>query len=827
MAIWDRFRKKPEVKEIKEKIIEQTVDPQWTTLSMSGLGLEEKSATLLQEYVSWVYANISAIAEAVADIDFELYKVKKNGDLDEITEHPILEILHRPNPAMTKREFVTLLQIYRLLTGESPIRIKKVNGIVTELWPIDPLLLTPIVGKTGDGYEMIVKYELRDTTNGQLKLISLKPDEVIFIKNMNPRNPWRGYGVVEAAQKSIDTLHYSEQYNLNFFKNSAVPFMVLYTDQKLTDVTINRLKDSWKSSYQGIDNAFKTAILEAGLKVEKLQATSKDMDFIEQQRFLRDKLMAMFKTTKIALGITEDVNRANAEASEYVFSKNCVKPKMAQFVDSFNEFLLPLLDPKGELFLDFEDPVPKDRVAKVTEYSAAVDKWMTRNEIRDEEGLPPLEGGDEIWQAISLTTMSNPTPNTPEIQTTPQPTENQPNPNEPVEPQPEENPQEPKMYRVLRIKEGAKKRLPKETREKIIALKNRNIRLKQMKEELKNQLREILKSKIKPRKIVKNEPKYKDMRTKESTDLYIKSLMTNADRFEEKMNKEMKWKYYQPQMETIMNKLNRGTKFILTKSLKKIEKAVGDEFMFNEEQYVSTGIDLLTPLLKEIILTQGAEALLTVNDTMTYSLLDAARKYLNTKPTKLAKSITETAYTRIRSSLAEGIKAGESIAELKDRVLEGYKSLEIYQAEAIARTEVSRATNFAAIDAFKQSGVVEGKEWIVTPDDRLCEFCMAMESEYNSKIGLGENFFSKGDTVRGIEGGEMVLEFDDVEAPPLHVNCRCALKSVEKLVQKKVEPEKKKSRDDELLDEIEKELENVRGKTAGTEKEDSRKDKKE
>jgi hypothetical protein len=346
-------------------------------------------------------------------------------------------------------------------------------------------------------------------------------------------------------------MHYSELFNLTFFKNSAVPYTVLYTDQKLNENTINRLKETWEKTYRGPKNAFKTAILEAGLKVEKLQTTSKDMDFVEQQRFIRDKLMAMFKTTKIALGITEDVNRANAEASEYVFAKNCVRPKMAQFVESFNEFLVPLLDPTGTLFLDFADPVPKDRTVKITEYTAAVDKWMTRNEIREEEGLPPLEGGDEIWQAISLTTMSNPTPNTPEIQTTPQTEEQQ--GEQGTEPQEQEVP---KGYRILKVI-NKKKRISPYLKEQMIALNNRNIRLKQLKEELKEKLREVLKSKIKETPVFKKEPKYKDMKTKRDIDLYVKSLNDNSDKFEKKINEEFKWNYYQPQMEYILRKLDR------------------------------------------------------------------------------------------------------------------------------------------------------------------------------------------------------------------------------------------------------------------------------
>ncbi len=669
-------KKTYEIEQQQQKIIDTEVeDPKWQTLTIGGIGLQEKSSTLLEEYMGWVYANISAIAEAVSEIKIQLFRMKANDEVEEVKEHPVLELLHRPNQYMTKREFIQLLTIYRLLTGESPIRIKNPKSPV-ELWPLDPLKLTPIIGKTADSFELIMKYEMTDDFNGEYKKVDLKPEEIIFIKNMNPRNKWRGYGVVEAAQNSIDTLQYSELYNLNFFKNSAVPFTVLYTDQKLNEQVRDRLRNSWNSSYKGVNNAFKTAILEAGLKVEKLQSSSKDMDFIEQQRFLRDKLMAMFKTTKVALGITEDVNRANAEASEYVFSKNSIRPKMAQFVESLNEYLLPIFDPKGELFLDFEDPVPLDRLALINEYSAAINKWMTPNEIRQLEGYPDLEGGDEIWQPLNLTTMSNPTPNTPEIQTTPKPTDEQPSANDATaSPSPslapdEQQQEQPKMYRVLRVR---KKKKVRDFSEQIASLKNRNIRLKLVKEELKKEIRKVLKSKIKTRKVEKMGPKYKDMSTKEDTDKYIKSIISNSDRLEKKMNDAMQWKYYQPQMQEIMRKLNRGTKLILRTSIKKIQKAVGDEFMFNETEYVNTGIDILTPLMKQILLEQGYEAILTVDPNMSYSLLDAARKYLNQKPTKIAKSITQTAYERVRNSLAEGIQNGESIPELKVRVLEEYK----------------------------------------------------------------------------------------------------------------------------------------------------------
>jgi HK97 family phage portal protein len=387
MGIFDFLRnEKTASKEqpvIKEKLIETDPEPQWKSLYLGDYSYA-KPESLLAEYTSWVYANIQAIAEAVSQIKLRLYEID-GEDINEVKEHPVLETIYRPNSYMTKGEFIFLLQVYKNLTGESPIRIKNLKQSVNmplELWPIDPTTFAPKVGKTSDGFEMVTGYTIVNNDQGKQTKINLEPQEVIYLKNMNPRNIWRGMGTVEAAQNSIDTMHYSEAYNLNFFKNSAIPFTVLYTDQKLSTETINRLKDSWNTNYRGVNNSYKTAILEAGLKVERLQSSAKDMDFLEQQRFIRDKLMAMFKTTKIALGITEDVNRANAEASEYVFMKNCIRPKMQQICDSFNEYLLPIFDKQGKLFLDFDDPVPENRELKLLENEKSWNKWKTLQKLQ-------------------------------------------------------------------------------------------------------------------------------------------------------------------------------------------------------------------------------------------------------------------------------------------------------------------------------------------------------------------------------------------------------------------------------------------------------------
>lgn len=91
------------------------------------------------------------------------------------------------------------------------------------------------------------------------------------------------------------------------------------------------------------------------------------------------------------------------------------------------------------------------------------------------------------------------------------------------------------------------------------------------------------------------------------------------------------------------------------------------------------------------------------------------------------------------------------------------EDLIVRRSETIARTETIRAANGgqqAAWDQASEAGLIDGmkKKWIITPDDRLCEYCLAIAD--TGPIDLDEKF---------TDGMIEVL------TPPLHPNCRCAM----------------------------------------------------
>lgn len=100
-----------------------------------------------------------------------------------------------------------------------------------------------------------------------------------------------------------------------------------------------------------------------------------------------------------------------------------------------------------------------------------------------------------------------------------------------------------------------------------------------------------------------------------------------------------------------------------------------------------------------------------------------------------------------------------------DRQVEGYRDRLLTQrAETISRTETIAATNQGQLEYWNQladDGIIDSgsarKVWLVTPDDRLCPLCAPLDGK---SVPIDEPF---------------ITELGEVDAPPLHPNCRCAM----------------------------------------------------
>ena len=154
------------------------------------------------------------------------------------------------------------------------------------------------------------------------------------------------------------------------------------------------------------------------------------------------------------------------------------------------------------------------------------------------------------------------------------------------------------------------------------------------------------------------------------------------------------------------------------------------------------------------------------------------QKFIDRYTVKLSNGVNNYTYVRARDILHDGLNKGESISQLTERVQEwagkvgdGVRGLE-YRAANIARTESARAYVAGQEEAWKQTGVVRGKQWLLAPDP--CDYCQAIADQFNNKtVNLGTAFLPQGATLTAKSGGTMQLDYSETMGPPLHPQCRC------------------------------------------------------
>lgn len=374
---------------------------------MSGLrsgGIDQAAQMTAYGSNGTLFGIVSRLATATAKVDWRLWRKAVSGlkeDRVEVTRHAVLDLLSHPNNFFTQRELIETCEQHVDLTGEAWIivpRAGKDKGLPLELWPVRPDRMRPVA----DREKFILRYEYLAPSG---EVIPLGVGEVMRIRMPDPLDPYRGLGPVQGLLRTLDTAKYSEEWNRNFFLNSAEPGGIIEYDHNLSDDEFTTLSMRWAEQHKGVANAHRVAMIEAGKWVNRT-FTMRDMQFAELAAVGDDKIRKAFGFPQFALGDVKDVNRASAIASKAFFAEELTIPRLDRFKDMFNAYLLPMFPTTAGLELDYEDPVPPDaeardreRNSKADAAKALIDAHFDGASVVEALGLPdsliwvkPIEG---------------------------------------------------------------------------------------------------------------------------------------------------------------------------------------------------------------------------------------------------------------------------------------------------------------------------------------------------------------------------------------------------------------------------------------------------
>ena len=352
----------------------------WTYTGISTTGQNVNQASSMT--YSAVWAAVRAISEGVASLPLQVFRRGHDGSRSKANDHPLYRILHdQPNPEMSALTFRETLMGHALVWGNGYAEIvrDKNSGRVQQLWPLDPSQVEPVRDENG---ELFYKY-------GSVIFL---PSEILHIKGLS-FDGVKGYSVIAQAKNSIGLGMAVEEFGSTFFGQGGKPAGVISVPGKLNSEAIQNMRKSWEDMHATVKNAHRVAILQNGVTYQTIGTPPDDAQWIASRQFQLQEVARWFKIPASKIGAGAGTY-SSLEQDNLAFLQETLRPWLIRWEQEINFKLISSLD---QLYAEHnQDALLRgDTAGRSAFYASALSwGWLSRNDVRALENLPPFIGGD-------------------------------------------------------------------------------------------------------------------------------------------------------------------------------------------------------------------------------------------------------------------------------------------------------------------------------------------------------------------------------------------------------------------------------------------------
>lgn len=338
--------------------------------------------------LSVVFACTRIIAETVATLPLIVYRRKPKGRAV-ASDHWLYALVHdSPNADQTAVEFWEEVMINIVLRGRAFIHAPRdVVGQVIEMRVLRfDLMGSPRILANGSRV-----YPYSHPTRGVVEI----PERELWV----PKG-FGGLSVIQYGARSMGGAMAAEKAGARLYDNDMRPVAVITRDEILTAAQRKMVKEGIQDGMMSAIEGGPLRLLEGGMKYQQLSLTAEDAQLLETMQFKVEDLCRWFGMNPAMIGHGTAVSnwgtgreQINLAFLQYVLSSYC--ERLEQGISKW------LLGPaeRGRIYAEFsvEGLLRADSAGRASFYSTMVQNGlMTRNEVRELENLPTMEGGDEL-----------------------------------------------------------------------------------------------------------------------------------------------------------------------------------------------------------------------------------------------------------------------------------------------------------------------------------------------------------------------------------------------------------------------------------------------
>ncbi len=215
--------------------------------------------------------------------------------------------------------------------------------------------------------------------------------EIIHVKDNSFYSIYRGISRLKPALRTMQLMSSMRQFQDNFFKNGAVPGLVLKTPNTLSEKIKERMIQSWSIRYKPDAGGRRPLILDGGIEIDQIANVNfRELDF---QEAIAENEKIILKALGIPPIMLDSGNNANIRPNMRMYYLETVLPIVRKLNFALERYF------GFEVKEDITDiPALQPELRDQSQYYSALVNTgiISANEAREHLGFEAVEGYDDL-----------------------------------------------------------------------------------------------------------------------------------------------------------------------------------------------------------------------------------------------------------------------------------------------------------------------------------------------------------------------------------------------------------------------------------------------
>jgi HK97 family phage portal protein len=335
--------------------------------------------------VNAIFSAVSLISDTISTLPIDSY-IRRDGARFAFRPRPVW--VQQPDIDTTKEAFYGSLIVSMLLDGNGFVRVFRDGaGRVINMTVLNPAKVEIRKNKVGE-----VVYIHQDEPK------PLTKNEMIHIPDVVRPGETRGISRVIALKDNFGLAIALESYAARFFGQGASTNGIIEFPGNLTPEQAKQLVDGFDARHKGFRKSHKTGVLSGGAKFVQTTVENDKAQFIDSRRMAVEDVARAFNIPPHLLGLPGTNTYSSVEQNNIAFVTHTLRPIVQKLESAFTPLMAN--EPGGSTaFIKFtlDGLLRGDANSRFTAYSVGLQAgYLTINDIRRLEDLPPVDGGEII-----------------------------------------------------------------------------------------------------------------------------------------------------------------------------------------------------------------------------------------------------------------------------------------------------------------------------------------------------------------------------------------------------------------------------------------------